>query len=478
MRKIQPSFNRSTTWAALGLVCLLAVLGSSFGSRQSAESTRNQLSTNQSIPQPIGTYVGATSTPELIAVPSIEAKLPPPPAADIIAVDTQAVAPNIAWGVEAPDNLTVWVGRYSETLGMTDARPITKWKVAPDSPMRIADISVSPDHNSIAVLLSLVCVPSPLSPTPDLPAGEVLPNTDAHVPCQQGSPQFLYIISLTNNQVQNVPDYDERYDLYEELLITPILRIVGWMDNNRVAFEYGGIPMTYIAVATKDGTAISLSAFPPGYATQLDTTLLPDGQNFLSVVSGDGSTESGLWTYDLEGRTPRKLVDLDKIHSPYEPALSPDGKYVSFRSPKDSSQFEDMGIWLLDLTTMSEKVVTMENTWNSVPVWSPGGSQLVFLQADVKPKTPKTLPDNIATNVFVVDAKDLKPRKLTKFADKENRDLQWTSDGNLIAASTAFSTDSTLDLVAIKVKDGKPEKLSKKTVPSSAENVVHPVVFK
>ncbi|MDQ3705623.1 MAG: hypothetical protein M3437_10455 [Chloroflexota bacterium] len=336
-------------------------------------------------------------------------------------------------------------------------------------------MDVSPDHKSLAVIIREPCTVEK-KPTPA--AGDEPGMPPAGGSCEGGTRSYLYTVSLANNTVRSVPDYSNSYEDYRTFFFVPPQEIVGWVDNNRIAVQLAAVPTRQLVLAEKDGSSYKGLDFPTGYATAGDASLSPDRKTLFSAVVGDGKIDSGFWLYNLEGSNPRKLADLSQVKWADKPAWSPNGKHISFISPKGGSDYKHMSVSILDLDTLSLQDVTAPDTSSSAPVWSPDSSQIAFLQADDPENARNGKYKEVDSNLFVADANSKKPRKLTAFSKKRNRDVQWTSDGNLLLTSTALSADASLELVSIQAKDGKAVKLSKKSSTNSPENVVLPVIFK
>lgn len=417
-------------------------------------------------PPPLPTLTNVTPQPSATPAPTLPLPTPPPllpPPAAVTFPTDPTLTPNIAWGVQTSDTLTIWAGSYSDTPepNISKAIPVARW----DAPLKLLDIDVSPDHRSLAVLAQ-------------------------EEPTAEGIwPKWLSVIDLTNHKVQPIPDYGH-YDLYEDYWFRTPIRIIGWLDNNKLSVQESNIPAA-VVVATKDGTTYSRLPFPGEYSSAHETALAPDRNTFFSDVVQRG--KGGFWLYNTDGGNLRKVMDREKTRPLHAPTWSPDGKYITFLSDevlpdelkegKRREYYGHMGVWVLDLNTGSQKKVDGADVWDASPVWSPDGSEIAFLRAkgpikDEKIRHRYDRPENVSTDIYIADVISLKPRKLTSFSGKKNSGLQWVPGGNLILSSTADSQDGTPDLIAVSKKDGKITKIGKKSPGNSNEALVHPLVFK
>lgn len=443
--------------AVTGLLALYTFAGCDTSSSP-GENSRDDTSADIVLPAPVETVLPPTVVPQTPPPLDTPVPLPPPPSPESFPYDNTAPSPNMAWGVETSRTLTIWVGIYSDVPepSISQARPLVRWNVWRNARLRLLDMSVSPDHRSLAVLSI----------------------TEGSSEMEGDLPTWLSVINLGNNTVQSVPDYS-RSDVYMSFLQKPPARILGWLDNDRLALLEISTPIRAV-IATKDGASYAEVPFPPQYSTAPKTALSPDRTRLFSYGSG------GFWLYNIDGSNPRNIIaDTHGPTSPDNPTWSPSGKHISFESPliqvkegKEYVDYDHRGVWILDLNTLAQKLVSAENSWSVAPTWSLDGSELAFLSADDSTKGRDNKLEKINSNIFVADVITLNPSKLTKFVGKKNSGLQWTPSGNLILSSTAESQDGTLDLVAVQKKDGKVQKLRKKAPDSPEENIVRPLVFK
>lgn len=441
-----------------------------------------------SIPTPIQTYppvvnpsytVFPSSTPVPYTPGPLPTSPPPPPATSIptsptsptstvpsvtsptIALPTHTAAAglagsygySIAWGVETTSSLTIWLGTYSDipTPNISNAKPIAHW----DTPLTLLDMEASPDGQFLAVLAKDVLLPG---------AEGLLPH-------------WLSVIDLNTNKVQSIPDPGNS-DLYREFYHAPPFRIVGWIDNNKLAVQQTGEGPV---VATKDGMSYTRVLFQPGTAS--DTALSPDRTTFFSPLLDQGY-KYGLWLYNVDGTNPRRILDNSSAKQVAQPLWSPDGRYISFLSARselrnETSTVHTVRLWLLDPGAKLQKVVSADDSdlWDVGAAWSSDGSKIAFLRADAAvtgSNIPYDMPQWVNTNIVTADVNTLVLQKITNFSTVKNSGLQWTPNNNLVLSSTAAGTSGLPGLIAVFTSNGSTSTLLSG---ASNESLVHPLIF-
>src|SRR5205823_2967282 len=112
----------------------------------------------------------------------------------------------------------------------------------------------------LAVLLPYICIPAPPPPTPTPNASGYIPRQPDESECEGAGiwPTYIYVIDLTTNKAQHIPDYYSHYQLYADNIFSNI-KIIGWFDNDRFGVTSGrGDMMT----ATKDGSSFIPRRWP------------------------------------------------------------------------------------------------------------------------------------------------------------------------------------------------------------------------
>jgi len=121
-------------------------------------------------------------------------------------------------------------------------------------------------------------------------------------------------------------------------------------------------------------------AVPRGYkqltsadGMELFPTFAPDGKSFAYASSISGNRD--IYVQRVEGRTPINLT-ADSPDNDSEPAFSPDGSQIAFRSERDGG-----GLFVMGATGESPRRLT---DMGHNPAWSPDGTQIVFATEEVE----------------------------------------------------------------------------------------------
>ena len=103
----------------------------------------------------------------------------------------------------------------------------------------------------------------------------------------------------------------------------------------------------------------------------------PEGQSFVFARDSDGDLDIHLQR--VGGTNPINLT-ADSKADDSEPAFSPDGSQIAFRSARDGG-----GIFLMGATGESVKRLT-DAGYN--PAWSPDGTEIVYSTESIQPFYP------------------------------------------------------------------------------------------
>ena len=432
-----------------------------------ASATATVSTVTVQVPTPVQTYppivnptwVPISSPTPVPYTPPPYPTLPPPPAAT--ALPTQAVAlPGatqsgnaIAWGVEREDSLTIWLGTYTDhpTPAISDAHPVVRW----DKAQLLLDMAASPDGRNLALL-----------------------TTNVHPWGTEGfPPHWLYLVDLNTHQVRSIPDYSLT-ELYSEFYYSPPLRILGWLDKNRLLIGDGPV------VATTDGASYSRVVFEQGPTFDID--LSPDGTTFFSTQVS--TTEGyGLWLNNVDGSNARRIFDQNNAKQVAQPVWSPDGQRIAFLSAKSEllpepteTVVNTIHLWLLDPWAVTYQAISPENidVWDVEPTWSPDGERIAYLRADAplaSEAMPHNMPERVNTNIFVSEIGSRATRQLTFFKGIRNSGVRWTNGGRIVLSSTwNVGRGDERGLIAVNVADGTVMQLSSG---SAGDTLVHPVIF-
>jgi Tol biopolymer transport system component len=152
-------------------------------------------------------------------------------------------------------------------------------------------------------------------------------------------------------------------------------------------------------------------------------SLSPDGKWI--VYSGDASGNRDIYLQSIGGQTAINLT-ADSAEDDEEPAFSPDGEHIAFRSGRDGG-----GIFIMGRTGEAVRRVTREG-FN--PAWSPDGTRLAYTRRRTELR-PQNAEERSA--LLIVDATGGEPRVL-----RANDAMlpSWSPSGVRIAFSGRFET--------------------------------------
>lgn len=115
-----------------------------------------------------------------------------------------------------------------------------------------------------------------------------------------------------------------------------------------------------------------------------DPQISPDGNWVAYTVSGDDvagdKSVSDVWMTSWDGSSTIRLTSTPKV-SEHTPRWSPDGKYLAFLSSRGDTADADQ-LWLLSRRGGEAEQITHLKDGIDDYVWSPDGSQLVFVIGD------------------------------------------------------------------------------------------------
>ncbi|AYL94724.1 alpha/beta hydrolase family protein [Mucilaginibacter celer] len=186
--------------------------------------------------------------------------------------------------------------------------------------------------------------------------------------------------------------------------------------------------------------------------TVSDPQLSPDGKWLAYSVSEVDTAKdrrvSHLWMQSYDGKESLELTHGDEAAS--SPRWSPDGKYLSFLSSRDSKTGAQ--IWLIDRRGGEGAKLTNIKGNLSDYAWSPDGKRIVLVIGDPEnkgkeePKTPKPIVidryhfkqdiegylQHLHDHLYLFDVATKKLDTLTR-GDKDERSPVWSPDSKTIA---------------------------------------------
>ena len=107
-------------------------------------------------------------------------------------------------------------------------------------------------------------------------------------------------------------------------------------------------------------------------------TLSPDGK--WVAYGGDGNTGRDIFLQSTTGQTPINLTP-DSTDDDDQPAFSPDGERIAFRSSRDGG-----GIFVMGRTGEAVRRLTREGF---KPAWSPDGKEIAFTTENADLESPE-----------------------------------------------------------------------------------------
>jgi Tol biopolymer transport system component len=145
-------------------------------------------------------------------------------------------------------------------------------------------------------------------------------------------------------------------------------------------------------------------------------SLSPDGKSFVYAASASGNWD--IYLQRVGGKNPINLTK-DSPADDTQPAFSPDGEHIAFRSEREGG-----GIFVMGATGESVKRLT-DSGYN--PAWSPNGKEIAFAdEGIVKPSSRIN-----SSKISAVDVATGHRRLITKNEDAVQPN--WSPHGNRIA---------------------------------------------
>ncbi|HEX6083303.1 MAG TPA: protein kinase [Thermoanaerobaculia bacterium] len=193
---------------------------------------------------------------------------------------------------------------------------------------------------------------------------------------------------------------------------------------------------------------------------ETDPTIAPDGKSFAYALAHTGNRD--IYIQRVDGRAAINIT-ADSPDDESEPAFSPDGSKIAFRSERDGG-----GIFVMGVTG---ELVRRLTKGGHDPSWSPDGTRIVFSTVGV-PFGPQFHRSD--GNLRIVDTRDGTSRLLVDYhaPGVETDALQptWSPHGKRIAFRGVSRTDSRWHIWTI---DPDAQQPMKTLVRATSDNALH-----
>jgi len=226
-----------------------------------------------------------------------------------------------------------------------------------------------------------------------------------------------------------------------------IYALVGLLGASGVGFALRGMRQQPPAPPAR-----SFRQLTTGDGQELFPTLAPDGGSFAYVSAQSGNRD--IYVQRVEGRTSIDIT-ADCPDDDSEPAFSPDGSRIAFRSEREGG-----GIFIMGATGESPLRLT---DFGHNPAWSPDGAQIVFATEPVE-----TRPDARAhsSELWLADVRTRTKRPLVQQGkggpdfglESDGVQPSWSPNGKRVAFWALSSLAGQRDLWTIDPRAAEPKK--------------------
>ena len=174
-------------------------------------------------------------------------------------------------------------------------------------------------------------------------------------------------------------------------------------------------------------------------AAELFSSLSPDGRWI--VYTGEGAGNRDIYLQSTSGQTPINLT-AESPHEDEQPAFSPDGERIAFRSSRDGG-----GLFVMGRTGEAVRRVTADG-FN--PAWSPDGRRLAYTthRMELRPQNSEGRSELWVVNVDGTEARRVYEGDATL--------PSWSPNGGRIAFAQRLGTDRQMNVLTIAAAGGEP----------------------
>ena len=168
-------------------------------------------------------------------------------------------------------------------------------------------------------------------------------------------------------------------------------------------------------------------------------TLSPDGKWL--VYAGDGAGNRDIYLRSVDGENPINLTK-DSPADDDQPAFSPDGSRIAFRSEREGG-----GIFIMGRTGEAVKRVTRVGFH---PAWSPDGTRLVYASEKIE-LNPQNSNGHSTLSVVTVSTGEVRALSVS-----DGTTPSWSPHGQRIAYTRRFGNPASADVYTIPAEGGTP----------------------
>lgn len=206
--------------------------------------------------------------------------------------------------------------------------------------------------------------------------------------------------------------------------------------KNLVAVQSDIRPYVWVAPDADAGRAQQITSGPGTGNDYWGFSWTPDDKIvYVSTLSGN----QDIWIMDSDGGEQKQLT-FDG-HSDFDPAVSPDGRYIAFASQRSGNT----KIWRMDIDGGNAKQLTAGAVTDFLPTYSPDGRWIVYTSGDTR---------NLS--LWKVPAEGGEPSQLTR---QTSSWPAFSPDGRLIACWHADERTGAIALAVVPAGGGAPSRL-------------------